>query len=287
MASDSSYGAPQAKGSGLTSRPWLLWGGVGVGAIVLFLYLRNRSAANSANSAITNPNVAPVVDPNTGQVLDPLTGLPYLTSQASSASSTQTMSGWLAAAEAALANAGYSPALVEQALYDFSNGNTLTNQESGVINRALGLVGSPPNLLPFLGTVPNPQPPAKPPTVTLPGRTVGGTNPAKPYLPIAKLPASLLAKMLPGEHIVSQTETNPATGAGYYLTNLGGVFAVGGDQSYGSFLGLPAKTRAGITNFVQLIVNPKGGYTEVTAQGQRYTFSPTTLKQGVGVGQGK
>jgi hypothetical protein len=94
------------------------------------------------------------VDPSTGGILDPLTGLPYLTSQGSAASSTLTLSGWITAAQAALKNAGYAPALVEQALYDFTNGNTLNTAEGGVIDKALGLVGSPPNLLPFRGTVP-------------------------------------------------------------------------------------------------------------------------------------
>lgn len=202
MANDSASGPPQAGGGGggPLGYPWWIWG-VGVAGVIGFLWWRSRANANKGNAVLQNPTVSPVVDPSTGGILDPLTGLPYLTSQGSAASSTLTMPGWIAAAQAALKNAGYAPALVEQALYDFTNGNSLNNAEGGVINRALGLVGSPPNLLPFLGTVPNPPVAAHTPFLTptdwsklskaaqkkwMPWVSTGGAHgyiPVQPYTP--------------------------------------------------------------------------------------------------------
>lgn len=273
---DRAAGAPQAKGSGsgrqLFGMPlWMVGGGVGI--VVVILYLRRRSAAGNAGAAsgALTGGATPVIDSATGGLIDPNTGLPYISSQTSSASGTQTLSGWITAAQAALKNSGYSPALIEQALYDFTNGNTLTTQEAGAINAALGQVGSPPNLLPFLGNIPNPHPPAPVPV------------PKPVPKPVTKVPlaAAPSIKMQPGEHIVNQVSAD-AKGGGYYLTNLGGVYAVGGAPFEGSFLGLPAKTKAGIGQFVRILLNPGGGYTEVTAAGQKYTFTPQTAKQHIG-----
>ena len=277
MADDGKYGSPQATGGGgPLGQPWLIWG-LGVGAVVLYLWYRKRNAASASNSVLSNPNVSPMVDTGTGGLVDPLTGLPYLTSQAASSSSTQTLSGWITAAQNFLKNSGYAPSLIEQALYDFQNGNTLTNQESGVVNAALGGVGYPPNLLPFLGNIPNPQPPAPTPAPKPVPKPVP-VNQKKGILPV---PSGI--KLNPGERFVGFTPSG-GNGAGYWLTNLGGVFSVGGAQSYGSFLGLPAGTRKGIGNFTGLDILAGGGYTEIAQGGQRYTFTPTTLKQHVGVG---
>lgn len=195
MANDPSAGPPQPSGGGPLSsipRPVLI-GGIGVAVVVGYLWWHGRNASSATNTDTISPSVAPNIDPSTGGLIDPQTGLPYLTSQGSAASSTVTLQGWAAAAAAALKGAGYAPALIEQALYDFTNGNPLTNAEGGVIDKALGLVGQPPNLLPFFGTIPNPPgTPPKPTTTPSKGYTwtlvnnvwrqvrYAGQDPAKP-----------------------------------------------------------------------------------------------------------
>lgn len=289
---DSDAGAPQAEGGGgLGGRPWWVYG-VGVAAVVGFLYWRSkRAAAGSSSSVLPGTTVAPLVDSGTGAILDPQTGLPYLTSQGAANSSTLTMAGWLTAAQSALKTAGFSPALVQQALYDFLNGNTLNAQEGNVINRALGAVGSPPDLLPFLGNIPNPKPPVPTPVTPIPKPVPGPPHPAPKPTQNTPLKAPSNVHLLPGEHFVDQVRDARGGNSGYFLTNLGGIYSVGGAKFEGSYLGLPAATRAtgkpglgSFRTFVDLIFNPKtGGYTEVSSTGEKYTFDPSTMKRGVGI----
>lgn len=170
MAGDANSGAPQAKG-GLMGMPVWVWG-VGVGAVVLFLWYRKSHGAASSSLPGQPLSGGVVTDPNTGFPIDPQTGLPYITSQTGPAS-TNTIEGWITSAEQALRSAGYNPLLVEQALYDFTNGNHLSNREEGVIQRALRLIGHPPELLPILGNIPAPPRPVpkKPTTAPKAGTT--------------------------------------------------------------------------------------------------------------------
>ena len=50
-------------------------------------------------------------------------------------------------------------------------------------------------------------------------------SPTSHILPIAPLPAGL--HLQPGEHIVDEVRAQGGQSSGYYLSNLGGVFAVG------------------------------------------------------------
>lgn len=122
---------------------------VGVGAVAL--YLHSRNSANAAAATLPTP-IAGVTDPNTGLPVNPSTGLPYTTSQPGTVADDLTT--WLGGAFAALTKAGVDPALANKALYDYSQGNALDNTEAGAIDKALGLVGMPPQNLPFFGSIP-------------------------------------------------------------------------------------------------------------------------------------
>ena len=129
----------------------LILGGIGV--VVVILYLRHRSGSSSSTQQPLVPAVT--TDPNTGLPVDPLTGLPYITSQPSTAATTPDIGAWALQAEQALVKAGYSPALASQAIYDYTNQNQLNASEAGAVNKALGLIGFAPGPgLPFLGNVP-------------------------------------------------------------------------------------------------------------------------------------
>src|SRR5215831_4310007 len=201
---DSSYGAPQGgDGGGGFSRkvgPFPMWVWVaGVGAAVLFIYFRHRNAgggggilgASSGSSTgsaaggggLSGPTSVDgsgqvSFDPGTGLPIDPSTGLPYLNGV--SAGGTQsTISGWVTSAEQAGKTLGLSPSAVNQALYDYTNGNSLSNGESGIIDTLLGKVGYPPDLLPFNGQPPKP-PEATPPIVKPPPPPSKGPLSGKP-----------------------------------------------------------------------------------------------------------
>jgi len=120
----------------------------GGGAVAILIWWRSRQSAASTTSPLV-PAVA--TDPNTGLPIDPLTGLPYITNPGTA---TQTIAQWALSAYNALLAKGYSPALANQAIYDFTNGNPLTDAEAGAVNAALGQAGYPPIPLPFNGNLP-------------------------------------------------------------------------------------------------------------------------------------
>lgn len=229
---------------------------VGVGGVALY-YLRARSAAAQRAAGV-------------GTASDTLTaGAPIDSSGAPIGTTGTGASGldidqWRAAAFKALVNAGVAPSLAEQALSNFLNQNALGPQQSAAIDKALGLVGAPPVNLPFYGTVPSPHGPTKKPPPVPTGAT---HDPGFRVAPIASFPHVQLG---PGEHIVDVIRTN-TTGAGYYLSNLGGVFAVGGAPFLGSAF---TKPHAAGTQFSKLVLNANGGYTLVADNGHTMTFAP-------------
>lgn len=236
--------------------PFPLWVWiVGVGGVALVLY-RKRAAAGQPQAQLPTP-IGGAVDPATGLPTDPVTGLPFNTSQPSTVN--MTLTDWVAHAFKALTGAGVSPALANKALYDYAQGNSLSDPEAGAINKALGLVGMPPVTLPFFGNIPTsggtPGGTQKPPPVP----TSGGRR----ILPIAGPPSG----RTPGERIVEVIRADKyGPNAGYYLTNFGGVYAVGGAPFIGA-----AYNRA--RSFVDIILN-SSGYTLVDSTGHRYTFAP-------------
>lgn len=265
----------------------------GVGAVVVFLYLRKRSSSAADSAALQGPIGGGVtgqvaggaVDPYTGNLIDPYTGQPY-TAVGSNPSQTSDLSAWITTAERDLISAGYSPAAIAQAIYDYTNGNQLSAQEAGIINKALQLAGFPPVNLPFLGTPPPnpkpvPPPKIKPPLpIHLPIPTPVGNG--HKLLPLPTPGPVLLSKITAGGAKLVQAIRTPQFGpnAGYYLSSNGGVFAVGGAPFLGSYFSLPSKDR-NIPNrrFTSLQLLPHGGYTLVSSTGEHYSFPAPAPKK--------
>lgn len=138
MAADDQGAAAPRKGLPL----WVILAGGGALAFVLWRY-RGTSAA-------TQQPLVPAVatDPNTGLPIDPLTGLPFQ----GTSTQPQSLTDWISKAEAWAAGQGHLNAgLVSKALYDYTNGNRLNEQEAGVLQKILTAVGYPPILLPWNG----------------------------------------------------------------------------------------------------------------------------------------
>lgn len=140
-------GGPAPEGGGKGIPMWVIIGGVV--AVAGFLWFRSRSGTGgaSANTSALQPGV--VTDPNTGMPVDPLTGLPYISGSGGSA---QTNDTWAVAAEQWAIKNGISAALANKSIYDYLNGNSLTTQESDILNKILSGFGFPPNILPFFGS---------------------------------------------------------------------------------------------------------------------------------------
>jgi hypothetical protein len=261
MAADPAYGAPQAAGK----KPIPIWVyGAGVGAVLLFFYLRSRntnaaSAASGSGSGATSPEVdtstgLPVqgvaIDPNTGTPIDPNTGLGYLSNVGSIGAAGQTLEQWVSGAESAGAQLGYAPALIGQALYDFTNGNALSNAEAGAINAIEGKVGQPPNLLPFFGTVPTSgttPPISGTPIVTKPGTTP--KTPAQIANAISHLPSP--AAILTNEinHLpAAQLKLHPTWNAPSYVQAL-----LSGSQKLPAGVAAPAGYTKGPNGYLKKV----------------------------------
>lgn len=146
---------PAQGGKGLPL--WVIIGGVV--AVAGFLYFRHRSAASQAAIGTGTPGVA--TDPNTGLPIDPLTGLPYITNP----TTPQTNDTWATAAEQWAVTHGIGAALANQAIYDYLNGNSLSTQESDILNKILSGFGFPPDILPFFGHPSQPKPTPAPPVI--------------------------------------------------------------------------------------------------------------------------
>lgn len=251
-------GAPAKPGGSPFSKkigPFPAWVWVvGVGGVGLLFYRRQQAAAAAAAGVGTAGDTL-----TAGAPMDS-SGAPIGSN--GTASTGQTMDQWRQAAFAALVHAGVSPALAEQAIDNFINRNPLGPLQSGAINKALGLVGAPPESLPFIGTVPGggptPKPPPVPPT----------HDPGFRLTPIAAPPH---INFLPGEHIVDSLRAGGSTSsAGYYLTNLGGIYSVGGARFLGSAF---SKPHAAGTQFSQLESDGRGGYTLVATNGHTMHFA--------------
>lgn len=226
---------------------------VGVGGVALYMHRRSQAAAAAASGVGTNTDTL-----SAGAPMD-ASGAPF--GSTGTAATGQTLDQWVAAAFAALIHAGVNPALAEKALSDFVGQNSLNDSEANAISKALGLVGAPPTLLPFYGNIPSSGPTKKPPPVP------PTHDPGFRVAPIASFPH---VNLLPGEHVVDVLRTS-TTGAGYYLTNLGGVFAVGGAPFLGSSFSRP---HAAGTQFSQIERNASGGYTLLATNGHTMSFAP-------------
>lgn len=132
------------KGHGLSKKvgPLPIWGwaAVVIGAYLMFRYLQARSANNAAATAANG----------TGGGLAPnnAAGIPTPGSTTSGTTpDTTTVSGWLAAAQAALQNLGLDNNTINQALQNYAAGIPLQQSEYNIVESAIKIVGAAPSSL--------------------------------------------------------------------------------------------------------------------------------------------
>lgn len=145
------------QGSAPVKKPFPLWIIlVGGGGLALFLYLRNRNAAQTQQPLVP----AVTTDPNTGLPVDPLTGLPFQ----GTSTQPQTLDAWTAAAESWASGHHLNPALVAKALFDYENGNRFNEAEAEILRKIIAAIGYAPGVLPWNGPTGNsPTPKGKGP----------------------------------------------------------------------------------------------------------------------------
>ena len=190
----------------------------GGGGLALFLWWRNRQSSSGTQQPLV-PGV--VTDPTTGLPIDPLTGLPYVTG---GGTQTTTLQQWATTAyNDLMMQGGANAAAISQALYDYTNGNVLSDAESVIIHKALAAAGQPPQQLPFLGNANagQPPPPVKTITVSTPS-TVGyqaAINNMNQILNNAHLPGGAM----PGASLITQflNLNNRMNHAGYHIAGGG------------------------------------------------------------------
>lgn len=139
---------------------------------------------------------------------------------------------WRVAAISALVGDGYDALLASTAVQKYLDGEVLTTFEKAAISYALTRIGPTPlPVLPPIGA-PTPTPTPTPPTTGPPKPAPGQQS--TPNVPHPALPAN----HAPGEAFVDFA--NPTLGKGtWWLTNWGGVYAVGGAP----YKGNPIKSR--------------------------------------------
>jgi hypothetical protein len=151
-------GASGQAGPGMkkSTRNWLLIGGLGAAAIVIYMVMRARS------NAATDPSVDPAtgvpfaqeqyggygasgVTPSLYGYVDPTTGA-FISGAGAGNSVLQpsTNASWAQQVEAYLQNLGYDPTAVGSAIGKYLTGQTLSADQQGIVAAALGFFGQPP-----------------------------------------------------------------------------------------------------------------------------------------------
>lgn len=286
-SSSTSKPASSSSGSGLGHRigplPVWAWVAVVVGAVLLYKVLKGNSASSSTTASGTvgatngasslfgsegfsSNSAGEVIDNATGDILGTFGG----STGSGSTSSTGTFEGWTTSAQQALFNLGYDNTAVDQALQDYASGQQLPQNEYGIIEAAINLIGNPPSSV----ALPQLQPPAAPAAPAPSSPTPAAPAPAPPSNNSnenAPLSGSLIQQMVAnGEHVIS-SYYDAADNTQYYLTNLGGVYTVG-NGFFGSVFSLGSEF---VGTPTQITGNSLGGYTVVNNQGQTYNFGPS------------
>jgi hypothetical protein len=286
------------KGSGLAHRigPLPVWGWivVAIGAIIIYKIVKDRQAAsaaagstaagvvNGANNATGGGfgsegfglnSAGDVVDNATGQILGAVSGAG--TGSGSTGSGTTTGAQWFGNAQQTLFGLGYDSTATDQALQDYAAGNPLPQNEYGIIEAAIRLIGNPPagfalpELQPTPAPTPTPVPTPAPPSAPAP------TPPPTPALPTQApgLGSSIINAMTANGEYIVDTVYQPVTGTWLYLTQKGGVYTEGGSGFFGSLFDLTPATFAGRTaQSISPLQN--GGYVVTDTKGETYGFGP-------------
>jgi len=141
---------------------------------------------------------------------------------------------WRVAAEQALVAGGYNALLADSAVAKYLNGAQLSAQETLAITYALRAIGPTPLPVPPAVSAPVPKVPTVP-TTKKPTPSIQQTSPQapKPALP---------PNHAPGEAFVDFANVGKGT---VWLTNWGGVFAVGGAPFKGAPIGARVSKQLG------------------------------------------
>lgn len=141
---------------------------------------------------------------------------------------------WRIAAEQALVAGGYSGLLADSAVAKYLNGAQLTTQEAGAINYVLTRIGPTPTPVPPPVSAP-PKPVPSPSPAPKPTPSIQQTSPQAPK-------PALTPNHAPGEAFVDFANVGKGT---VWLTNWGGVYAVGGAPFKGAPIGARVSKQLG------------------------------------------
>jgi LysM repeat protein len=164
--------ATKKPGMKKNTKTWLLIGGLGVGGVVIWYVIKNRSSSSSTNAATaagsgidpttgipyadeydtsglgTTPSLAGYVDPTTGAYISGAGATPTQVLAPS------TNASWAQQVESYLEGLGYDPTTVAAAIGKYLTGQGLTSDQSGIVAAAQGFFGNPPQGAPAPVTIP-------------------------------------------------------------------------------------------------------------------------------------
>jgi hypothetical protein len=206
-------GPPQAKTGGLSAIPKpVLIGGAALAAFVLYRVWKSRQAAAAAGGASSATDTGTPTDtsgsvPGLGSLVGGLQGgtsvgsggAPGLGIATGSGTTDSGLAAWIAAAENQFSSLGIDPVTGQQALFNYVNGQALTQQQTGILDQIFKQNGYPStDLLPVFGTIPNPTP-------TTPVLGPPTTNPTP--APISKIIDSKSIPPTPQSNALSAIQT--------------------------------------------------------------------------------
>lgn len=211
MANDTKLGPPQAGGPKPVVKYALVAGGLILAYILYKKYAGSSSSTLGSGTTGTTTGTSSI-DPNTGlptssYAVDPVTGVPINPSTGQDfgqiGSASGSLSQWITSATTAGNTLGIDPGLVSQALYNYTNGLSLSNAQGGILDKIFGSVGAAPgNALPF-----NPAPASS--TSTSTGSTAG-TSTNKTISAVQQFVNNVYANM---HNPLTAKNVNPANAA--------------------------------------------------------------------------
>lgn len=204
-------------GAGPLKLPLWGWAIAGVGGVIVARKIAGHLSASTA-AATDTTTADPTISGGGGYFgANGALGVPNGALDTATSSTITDNDAWRIAAINALVTGGYDALLATSAVEKYLTGQQLTTQETGAIDYALTRIGPPPTAVPAPLPI---VPPIKTPPVTKPPtKVVQQTSPANPK-------PALAANHLPGEAFVDFC--NAPGGGTWWLTNWGGVDAVGG-----------------------------------------------------------
>lgn len=219
---------------------WWIVGGTAAAGVVYWVYKRNLSSGGAAPT--TDPNIdsntglpygfdtgssSPVqgttpslygyIDPTTGQFIGGSgTGSGVVTAPS-------TNGQWAQQAEAYLSTLGYDPLTVAVALGKYLSGQTLTDEQMGIVSAAIAFYGNPPTAVPPPHVTPpvgqGPNPPSLPAEH---GTVRRKDSPANPFPIATKSAGTTWPEVVLGHYTGVPVDNKIRSNLGYQLAHLNG-----------------------------------------------------------------